>query len=56
MTRTYPNRRWRPAVLGIDHVLVHDCAATSALTIALPGSDHRGLIATLDVPLDPSAN
>lgn len=56
LTRTYPNRRWRPAVLGIDHVLVYGCAATSARTIALPGSDHRGLVATVDVPLDPTAS
>lgn len=56
MARTYPHRRWRPAVLGIDHVLVHDCAATSARTIAVPGSDHRGLIATVDVPLDPTTS
>jgi endonuclease/exonuclease/phosphatase (EEP) superfamily protein YafD len=56
LTRTYPNRRWRPALLGIDHVLVHDCAVASARTIALPGSDHRGLIATVDVPLDPTAS
>ena len=56
MTRSYPNRPWRPAVLGIDHVLVHDCAATSARTTSLPGSDHRGLIATVDLPLDPTAS
>jgi endonuclease/exonuclease/phosphatase (EEP) superfamily protein YafD len=56
MTRTYPNRRWRPPMLGIDHVLVHNCVATSAWTVALPGSDHRGVVATLDIPLDPTAS
>ena len=56
LTRTYPNRRWRPPMLGIDHVLVYACAATSARTIALPGSDHRGLVATVDVPVDPTAS
>lgn len=56
LTRTYPNRRWRPPILGIDHVLVYGCAATSARTIVLPGSDHRGLVATVDVPVDPTAS
>ncbi|HEX2283825.1 MAG TPA: endonuclease/exonuclease/phosphatase family protein [Mycobacterium sp.] len=56
LTRTYPNRRWRPAVVGIDHVLVHNCVATSAQTVALPGSDHRGLMVSVDVPMDPTAS
>jgi endonuclease/exonuclease/phosphatase (EEP) superfamily protein YafD len=56
LTRTYPNRRSRPPRIGIDHVLVHNCVATSARTVVLPGSDHRGLVATLDVPLDPTAS
>jgi endonuclease/exonuclease/phosphatase (EEP) superfamily protein YafD len=56
MTRTFPNRRWRPPVIGIDHVLVHNCVAMSARTVVLPGSDHRGLVATVEVPLDPTAS
>lgn len=56
LTRTYPNGRWRPPVLGIDHILLYNCAATRAQTVALPGSDHRGLVATVDVPVDPTAS
>lgn len=56
MTRSYPNRRWRPPMLGIDHVLVHNCVATSARTVVVPESDHRGLLVTVDVPLDPTAS
>jgi endonuclease/exonuclease/phosphatase (EEP) superfamily protein YafD len=56
MTRTFPSRRWRPPVIGIDHVLVHNCVAMSARTVVLPGSDHRGLVATVEVPLDPTAS
>jgi endonuclease/exonuclease/phosphatase (EEP) superfamily protein YafD len=36
--------------MGIDHVLTNRCTATSAETVALPGSDHRGLVAAVDVP------
>lgn len=56
LTRSYPNRRWAPPLLGIDHILVYDCAATSAQTISIPGSDHRGLVATIDVPQDSTAS
>ena len=56
MTRSYPGRPWIPAVIGIDHVLLHNCAATSAYTVAVRGSDHRGLVATVAVPVDPTAS
>lgn len=56
MTRSYPSRRWAPPLLGIDHILVYNCAATSARTVSIPGSDHRGLVATLDVPQDSTAS
>ncbi|BBY44538.1 endonuclease/exonuclease/phosphatase family protein [Mycolicibacterium celeriflavum] len=55
MTRSYPSKPWSPPVIGIDHVLTRNCAATVAYTVALPGSDHRGLAATVDVPMDPTA-
>jgi endonuclease/exonuclease/phosphatase (EEP) superfamily protein YafD len=49
--RTYPaNGRLNPPVIAIDHVLTFQCTATSAETTALPGSDHRGLISSVDVP------
>lgn len=56
LTRSYPSKPWRPPVVGIDHVLVHNCAAMSAYTVALPGSDHRGLAATVEIPVDPTAS
>lgn len=56
LARSYPSKPWRPPVVGIDHVLVYNCASTSAHTVALPGSDHRGLAATVDVPVDPTAD
>lgn len=56
LTRSYPRRPWRPAVVGIDHVLVHNCSATAAQTVTVPGSDHRGLLTVIDVPMDPTAS
>jgi endonuclease/exonuclease/phosphatase (EEP) superfamily protein YafD len=50
--RTYPaNSRLNPPVIAIDHVLTFQCAATSAETTALRGSDHLGLISNVEVPL-----
>jgi len=51
LTRSYPSRRWRPPVVGIDHVLVHNAVATSAYTVDVPGSDHRGLATVIEVPV-----
>ncbi|WP_246097993.1 endonuclease/exonuclease/phosphatase family protein [Rhodococcus spelaei] len=48
--RTYPADRWWPPVLAIDHVLVAGATATSAGVVDLPGSDHRGVVATVAVP------
>jgi endonuclease/exonuclease/phosphatase (EEP) superfamily protein YafD len=56
LTRSYPSKPLRPPVVGIDHVLVHNCSAMSAQTVTVPGSDHRGLLAVIDVPLDPTAS
>lgn len=55
LTLTYPSRPWRPPVVGIDHVLVRNAVATSAHTVAVSGSDHRGLFAVVEVPVDPTA-
>jgi endonuclease/exonuclease/phosphatase (EEP) superfamily protein YafD len=53
--RTYPaNSQVNPPIIAIDHVLTFQCTATSAETTALPGSDHRGLISSVAVPLAPS--
>ncbi|WP_163887946.1 endonuclease/exonuclease/phosphatase family protein [Mycolicibacterium hippocampi] len=52
LARTYPaDARW-PPLLGIDHILVKNAAAVSATTVVVAGSDHRGLRATLRVPVD----
>ena len=42
---------WRlPPFVAIDHVLTRGCTATSLRTIKIPGSDHRGLVATVMIP------
>jgi endonuclease/exonuclease/phosphatase (EEP) superfamily protein YafD len=42
---------WRlPPFIAIDHVLTRGCTATSLRTIEIPGSDHRGLVATVTIP------
>jgi endonuclease/exonuclease/phosphatase (EEP) superfamily protein YafD len=52
LARTFPgNQRW-PAVIGIDHVLTKNASTASAATVPVPGADHRGLLATLRVPVD----
>lgn len=56
LARTYPGRgRW-PAVIGIDHILTKNSSAATARTVAVPGADHRGLLATLRVPVDMTAS
>lgn len=47
---TYPANSKVPPFMGIDHVLTARCTATSTATVALPGSDHRGLVASVDIP------
>lgn len=47
---TYPaNRPPVPPVIAIDHVLTHRCSARTAEVVTLPGSDHRGLVADLQL-------
>jgi endonuclease/exonuclease/phosphatase (EEP) superfamily protein YafD len=42
---------WRPPpFLAIDHILTRNCTATSLRTMKIPGSDHRGLVATVVIP------
>jgi endonuclease/exonuclease/phosphatase (EEP) superfamily protein YafD len=55
LTRSFPSQSWHGPVVGIDHVLVRNCVAGSAHTVPVPGSDHRGLLTHLDVPVDPTA-
>lgn len=44
-----------PPVITIDHILTRNAAASSVKTITIEGSDHRALLATIKVPLDPGA-
>ena len=53
-TFTYPANSRVPPFMGIDHVLTSHCTATSVDTLRLPGSDHRGMVATIAVPRTPS--
>jgi len=46
---TYPADEWYPPMLAIDHVLTANIAPVSVSSVKLPGSDHRGLIATVAV-------
>ena len=42
---------WRlPPFIAIDHILTRGCTATSLRTMKIPGSDHRGLLATVMIP------
>ncbi len=52
IVRTYPTDRHvlgltAPPLLSLDHVLVRGAQADHVRTLGLPGSDHRGLLATL---------
>jgi endonuclease/exonuclease/phosphatase (EEP) superfamily protein YafD len=48
VTPTYPaNLNKVPPVIAIDHVLTAGCTATTARVVPLAGSDHRGLVSTV---------
>ena len=55
-TPTFPSNTWYPPLITIDHILTHNAAASSVRTITVPGSDHRALLATIHIPLDPTAS
>ncbi|MDJ0391835.1 endonuclease/exonuclease/phosphatase family protein [Rhodococcus sp. G-MC3] len=46
---TYPTDKPYPAVVGIDHVLTRGATATALRRVTIPGSDHHGLIADLEL-------
>jgi endonuclease/exonuclease/phosphatase (EEP) superfamily protein YafD len=52
---TFPSNELFPPILTIDHVLTRNAAASSIRSVTIPGSDHRALLATIQVPLDPAA-
>ncbi|MFC8042560.1 endonuclease/exonuclease/phosphatase family protein [Nocardia sp. NPDC057353] len=45
--RTYPTDKAYPPLVGIDHILLAGAAAAEVHTVALPGADHRALVARL---------
>lgn len=47
---TYPTDRLIPPLLAIDHILTRTVDVTNLRILALPGSDHRALLAHLIVP------
>ena len=47
---TFPNlRKWMVPLFVIDHILTLRCAATEVHTVGIRGSDHRALVASIDV-------
>jgi endonuclease/exonuclease/phosphatase (EEP) superfamily protein YafD len=53
---TFPSNRRIPPMITIDHVLTRNATASSVRTIKVPGSDHRALLVTVRVPIDPTAS
>jgi endonuclease/exonuclease/phosphatase (EEP) superfamily protein YafD len=52
-TPTFPVGGWFPPMITIDHVLTRNAAVSRITTVAIDGSDHRGLLTTIRVPLTP---
>lgn len=52
---TFKSDHWLPPLITIDHVLTRNAAASSISTVTVKGSDHRALLATVRVPLEPAA-
>lgn len=50
---TFPAGSWHPPLITIDHVLTRNASASSVKTVSIVGSDHRALLATVEVPLNP---
>ena len=50
---TFPSDTWYQPVLTIDHVLVRKATAESARTADIKGTDHRVVLVTVRVPLEP---
>ncbi len=47
---TYPADSAVPPVLAIDHILTRNGSPSAAWTVDIPGSDHRAVLATVQVP------
>ena len=49
-TPTFPANRSVPPLIGIDHILTLNSTASELRTVRIPGSDHLGLAAVINVP------
>lgn len=47
---SFPANNTIPPIIGIDHILTYQSAATGAQTVRIVGSDHLGLAATVHLP------
>lgn len=47
---TYPSNRRFPPLIGIDHVLTRNANAISLTNVDIARTDHRALVAEIDVP------
>lgn len=47
---TYPADSAVPPVLAIDHILIRNGSSERAWTADIPGSDHRAVLATVQIP------
>jgi endonuclease/exonuclease/phosphatase (EEP) superfamily protein YafD len=52
---TFPANARVPPFIAIDHILTRNCTATSLRAMKIPGSDHRGLVATVMIPRSPAS-
>jgi endonuclease/exonuclease/phosphatase (EEP) superfamily protein YafD len=48
--RTFPAGMPIPPLFAIDHVLTLRCTAVAVYTVTLPGSDHRAVAASVNIP------
>jgi endonuclease/exonuclease/phosphatase (EEP) superfamily protein YafD len=53
---TFPSDAWYPPLITIDHIMTRNASASSVHTVHVPDSDHRALLATVEVPVDPTAS
>ncbi len=51
---TFKADSWLPPVITIDHVLTRNATPASVKTVKIKGSDHRALLATIRIPLNPA--
>lgn len=55
-TPTFPSDTVLPPVIAIDHVLARRANVTSVRSVDVRGSDHRALLATVEVPIASSGS